>query len=1022
MKTIVEVPDSNQARSNAQSVDIHKYVTQLEKRVLEQEQLIALLNDKISGLGSRSEPPESPSDLKTVLVTSRAINVQWHHASVNSAEVSHFIVQHKAGSDGSWKQVELNGQLRGCLLEDLKPATRYMIRVFAEGRAGRSLPSEPLVVITEPQQPAGPPLNVVARAVSSTQLLVTWSPPVQELRNGDVQGYNLGFIETSSVNSGAGAYNMTGLVGDGAEEGAEYLITDLAKFTRYSIVVQAVNQVGPGPLSEPVTAQTLEDVPSWPPEDIRCVAPSSSPHSLQVSWKPPPIQHCNGILQAYKLQYDSQDEGFDDFDAKKTSSLTLLLSNLHKYTNYSIQVLAMTRVGEGVYSEPIYCQTSEDAPGSPEDIKAVVSSPESLLVTWLAPKEPNGVITKYNLYTRTMTGREELAHKKTSLMSQHLSYEVKNLNEHVEYQFWITASTKVGEGQSSKVISQIPTSRVPAKISSFGGLVRRPWRSTVSLSCLMVGLPLPRRTWLRGDSVVVGGVGGGRNIQIGEGGDLIIGNLQASESDNYTCLVENNMGSDKITYVLLVQVVPSAPILYVASATSSSILLHWRVADDGGSPISGYLLSYKKSNGDLQQSVLHRKTVNYELKGLTCGSTYHISLLARNKLGPSHPSSPIAVRTQGQYPGTPSRDAFLMPNSTSVGLKLHVWPDNGCKLIHFGVKYRPVNDIDWIVVSNSLKPQRRFTISNLLPATEYQLQIEAFNVAGSSTGDYQFSTLTKDGELPPPDSIMRGRISSALLLELKFLLPAVGVLILLLSVIVALCAICRRLRSGRRRAKETEDNEQNLEAQRERYYATMQKVPLHDKIPETSEEISPYATFQLEPPALLHSFRYQDDSVMPGCASTPPMSMSKIRRRRRSSGRKTDVDSEDSEESDHDPLTSSRTESSNHLDKKHHDNRFIYHGAQSSTSSDISPMTEQKSLPRRGHKSRWLATPSRSGNLRAPHMALAETPGPFRNGPELSEAECDIDTLKKLKLGLRSSLWSKPAGSQNPQSDYSIAV
>lgn len=41
--------------------------------------------------------------------------------------------------------------------------------------------------------------------------------------------------------------------------------------------------------------------------------------------------------------------------------------------------------------------------------------------------------------------------------------------------------------------------------------------------------------------------------------------------------------------------------------------------------------------------------------------------------------------------------------------------------------------------------------------------------------------------------------------------------------------------------------------------------------------------------------------------------------------------------------------------------------------------------------------------------------------PELSEAECDIDTLKKLKLGLRSSLWSRPSGSQQP-SDYSIAV
>lgn len=59
---------------------------------------------------------------------------------------------------------------------------------------------------------------------------------------------------------------------------------------------------------------------------------------------------------------------------------------------------------------------------------------------------------------------------------------------------------------------------------------------------------------------------------------------------------------------------------------------------------------------------------------------------------------------------------------------------------------------------------------------------------------------------------------------------------------------------------------------------------------------------------------------------------------------------------------------------------------------------------------------------------------------ELSEAECDIDTLKKLKLGIRSSLWSRPnamanaanhmdntqlrqpiESASNP-SDYSIAV
>jgi hypothetical protein len=52
-----------------------------------------------------------------------------------------------------------------------------------------------------------------------------------------------------------------------------------------------------------------------------------------------------------------------------------------------------------------------------------------------------------------------------------------------------------------------------------------------------------------------------------------------------------------------------------------------------------------------------------------------------------------------------------------------------------------------------------------------------------------------------------------------------------------------------------------------------------------------------------------------------------------------------------------------------------------------------------------------------PQSEAGETP----DRPELSEAECDIDTLKKLKLGLRSSLWSRPNAHGN-QSDYSIAV
>ncbi|XP_037898439.1 Down syndrome cell adhesion molecule-like protein Dscam2, partial [Glossina fuscipes] len=67
---------------------------------------------------------------------------------------------------------------------------------------------------------------------------------------------------------------------------------------------------------------------------------------------------------------------------------------------------------------------------------------------------------------------------------------------------------------------------------------------------------------------------------------------------------------------------------------------------------------------------------------------------------------------------------------------------------------------------------------------------------------------------------------------------------------------------------------------------------------------------------------------------------------RRRHSRKTEPESEESE-SDPDQLTSSRTESSNQPEGKIK-HSIIYHGAQSSTSSDLSPMSEQKSLPRRG--------------------------------------------------------------------------
>ncbi|XP_050090135.1 Down syndrome cell adhesion molecule-like protein Dscam2 isoform X2 [Anopheles aquasalis] len=1051
--------------SNVDSSDSGAYFCQASNLYGRDQQLVQL---------QVQEPPQPPSSLEAATVSSRVVNLKWQPRGGDAAEVSKYIVEYRE-IDRQWQYIEISDPpVYSTIIENLKPATNYVFRIIAEGPAGRSSPSQELFIKTDPQRPAGPPLNLGARPISSTEILVSWMPPSYELRHGEMQGYNIGY---RSMHATSNSYNFTSISGDGEDGTGELLLTNLAKYTRYTIVAQAFNQIGPGPLSEPVTAQTMEDVPSKPPEDIRCMAQSST--SIQVSWQPPQAHHTNGLLQGYKVFYECATEdaiSTGEMETRKTTSLTVHLSNLRKFSNYSIQVLAYTRMGDGVISPPSFCHTDEDAPEAPADIKIAISSPSSLYVSWLPPKDPNGIITKYNLYMRAVNGREELNNDKRNLLAHQHHFEAKQLQSHTEYQFWVSASTRVGEGKSSRVVSQLTSNRVPAKIVSFGGLTIRPWKSSASLNCIAVGAP--RREWFKGDTLLRAGTQ--HNIQLLDSGEIIVTMLQTSDTGNYTCQVDNGIGTDRLTHNLLVQVPPGPPVLYVTSATSSSILLHWKIGSTGNAPITAFSLHYRRVHGNLEEMQLSRHATSHDLKGLFCGSTYQVYLVAHNKIGSSSASTTLNVKTQGQPPGIPPDSVLIAPNSTSVVLRLNGWPDNGCPIIYFVLQYRSVSvglDEDWHLVSNALKPQRRFTLSGLLPSTMYRLKMEAHNVAGSTNAEYTFWTLTKDGDPPPPELVQRGHRSQIFYNNIQLLIPII-ITITATIICIAFTVVCYKYRQRGRQRKDTMESQQTTDAQRDRYYATIHKVALQagDKIPETSEDISPYATFQLSEastlaqphhsgPAntLLHSFMYHERAMTEGCASPPPAAVLRLHNQspyyninsskgRRRHSRKTEPESEESD-SDQDPLTSSRTESSNQLDAKmkhskdldvqaaggpgdhgYNPNHYmrsipglIYHGTQSSTSSDLSPMSEQKSLPRRGRSSqsqthhiymprgtmRSLLTPLHLPDGSAPgggplfHQVPIEAGTPDRI--ELSEAECDIDTIKKLKLGMRSSLWSRPS-------------
>lgn len=55
--------------------------------------------------------------------------------------------------------------------------------------------SQIMDAMTEGETPGGPPRNLKVEPVSSTELKVTWDPPDDDLWNGEILGYNVGYKE-----------------------------------------------------------------------------------------------------------------------------------------------------------------------------------------------------------------------------------------------------------------------------------------------------------------------------------------------------------------------------------------------------------------------------------------------------------------------------------------------------------------------------------------------------------------------------------------------------------------------------------------------------------------------------------------------------------------------------------------------------------------------------------------------------------------------------------------------------------
>ncbi|XP_040355859.1 roundabout homolog 1 [Ixodes scapularis] len=180
------------------------------------------------------------------------------------------------------------------------------------------------------------------RATSSTAVKLTWR--VQ----GDkdyVEGF---YIRFRDVSGGSQKFNMVTVLNGGA---SSYVLNDLRAYAKYEFFLVPFYKSVEGPPSNSRNVQTLEDVPTAAPEDVRAHVINFT--TARIIWSPPPPQHCNGKLRGYNIYVTGNLS--EPFLNKSTNTTTnsLLLTNLKAGASYKVRIVAHTSVGSGPLSSPV---------------------------------------------------------------------------------------------------------------------------------------------------------------------------------------------------------------------------------------------------------------------------------------------------------------------------------------------------------------------------------------------------------------------------------------------------------------------------------------------------------------------------------------------------------------------------------------------------------------------------------------------------------------------------------------------
>ncbi|XP_034444644.1 phosphatidylinositol phosphatase PTPRQ isoform X3 [Hippoglossus hippoglossus] len=608
------------------------------------------------------------------------------------------------------------------LVLDLNPFTEYTFRVTASTTVGEG-PSTNTSEKTREQVPSSV-LEVSYQNISSTSIQVSWVPPINP--NGRITHYTVYGLQLYSKQALSWSSNTTSI-----------LITDLDKYTGYTLRVAASTAVGESSLTEEddIFVYTLEDEPDSPPVNLTVV--DTSPSTVTLAWSPP--ERANGLIQRYEVLYENE-----SYSAlMNTSSNGVTLTSVKPFSYYNVSVRAFTSYGNGNQtSDILHLLSGEDVPGSPPYGLSYESvSPSEVNVTWQPPLLPNGLITHYSLELWNSTHY-------LNLTSPTGYIHITHLRKYAQYRLMVQAHTRVGPGNhSSEPLNVTTLEDVPSDS------VRNLTAQIFSSTAIIVSWDPPMEPNGRPYYLLTLQEAGIPPDVPNQGAPAVNKTIKHSTTDNvflftrlrkyfpYVLTVTPATGAGpsynhtSTMYLRTDDDIPSSAPLLVSTRnlSSSAIAVVWQRPLEANGEISEYTLTLI---GPAGSNTTHTTNTSFILDNLLPYTAYNLTITALTRKG-SGPHLLLQLHTDEGGPMSPPRNLTIY-NHTDVSVWLSWEPPlepNGV-VIQYGFRTRDLIT-HTVTHQNSSGPSTTEYLSGFRPHSSYEISVYSYTRVGHGN---QFSS------------------------------------------------------------------------------------------------------------------------------------------------------------------------------------------------------------------------------------------------------------------------------------------